>query len=755
MDISLNGKWKLYFYDSTEKEINHPSELTLTESIDATVPGNCELDLCESGILPKDIFKGENILLGEKYETYEWWYETSFDKVEYKNGERVILNFEGVDTLATYYLNGEVIGESDNMFISHQFDITDKMKDKNTLFVKIKSAILEELALESNVYIMSNYQRAYDYRAQIRKAPHQYGWDIMPRAVSAGIWRDVIIKVMPQCYFNQTYIVTDKIQDGKATLQYMYDIKLPKEYYGKNLTLKINGKCEDSEFEVKKRISYKSGHIMIDVDNAKLWWPYGYGEAKLYDVTSNLYLDDTLIASDTKTLGIRTVNLYRKDILDEKENSFRFIINGEDIVCKGSNWVPLDAYHSQDSKRYEKALNLVKDIGCNILRCWGGNVYEDTYFYDFCDKNGIMVWQDFAMACLLYPQTEEFFSKIKKEAESVIKKLRQHPSIILWSGDNECDMICKHETSYNPNIANKITRKIIPDVIMSHDKCRPYLQSSPYICDELFKARRFDLVSEDHLWGVRDFYKADFYKNHKAHFVSETGYHGSPCAKSVKKFIDEEFLWPPQNNKEWILHSSDQNGDSARVNLMIDQIRQLFGISLDNLEDFCLASQFSQAEAKKFFIERVRVQTPRTGGIIWWNLLDGWPQFSDAIVDYYFEKKLAYYYVKQSQAPFSIIIGELKEGHLPIYVVNDTLEAKCGNFEIIDADTSEVVYKGSYDVSKNTFKNVGKIKADYSEKRMLIIKWDNGCNHYLSGSVPFDFEKYKKWNEILMKEYTK
>lgn len=753
MNISLNGKWKLYYYNSVEKMADTPSALADVDFVECNVPGNVELDLSKAGILPEDMFKGENILLGEEYETYEWWYETVFDGVDINPGDRAVLKFEGVDTIAQYFLNGNLIGESDNMFIAHEFDITNLMEDKNTLHIRIKPAVLEELDMESNVYTMGNWQRKYDYRCRVRKAPHCYGWDIMPRAVSAGLWRDVSISVVPECGFRQVYIVTDHFEDKNAVLQFMYDIRLPRRFYRRNLTVRVKGICGENEFYAEKDITYKSGYIEILAENPKLWWPYGYGDANLYEVSAELLLDGEVIADEKFNFGIRTVKLLKKDIIEGDENCFRFVINGEDVVCKGSNWVPLDAYHSRDAMRYEKAMELVSDIGCNILRCWGGNVYEDTYFYDYCDRNGIMIWQDFSMACVLYPQTPEFHSKIAKEAESVIKKLRQHPSIILWSGDNECDMISMRETSANPNQANKITRQILPDVITAHDKCRPYLQSSPYISDIIFKTRRFDLIPENHLWGLRDYYKSNFYKNAKAHFVSETGYHGAPNADSVRRFIDDEYHWPPENNKQWILHSSDQVGNPSRVNLMTDQIRQLFGEVPDNLDEFCEASQFSQAEAKKYFIERVRINTPRTGGIIWWNILDGWPQLSDAVVDYYFEKKLAYHYIKRAQAPFTMICGETYDAHIPLYAVNDTLEPKSGTFAVECGNTGEIVLEGEYTIDANCFKKIGEIKADYSEKRMLMIKWNGGCNHYISGSVPFDLKQYRKWNKIIMENY--
>ncbi len=749
MNISLNGKWKLYYYDSIDKSVRHPDELVGIACIPCTVPGNVELDLSAAGILPEDLFKGENILQAEKYETYEWWYETQFDGVIARVGQKITLEFEGVDCIAEYYLNGELIGKSDNMLIPHEFDVTGKLKANNTLHVKISSAVLTENDMDSTAFAIRSPWKRQDWSTQIRKAPHSYGWDIFPRAISAGIWKSVSLKTYSDTYFKQAYFVTEEISDKNASVVFLYELQLAHRYYRSNLELEICGSCGDSTFEIKRKIEFKSGPVPFTIDNPKLWWPYGYGDANLYEINAKVYADGKVIAQHNTNAGIRTVELIRKDIIDNNENCFRFEINGEHVVCKGSNWVPLDAYHSRDAQRYEKALQMVKDIGCNILRCWGGNVYEQPYFYDFCDKNGIMIWQDFAMGCFIYPQTEQFQKVIANEAEVVIKMLRQHPSIILWSGDNECDLLLKKGISADPNVAYKLTRQVLPDMVITHDLCRPYLASSPFVSTDVFNSGSYKDIPENHLWGPRKYYKEDFYKNANAHFVSETGYHGAPSAESVRKFIDKEYVWPCKDNPQWILHSSDQHGNPDRVNLMVNQLRQMFAYEPDNLEEFCYYSQLSQAEAKKYFIERIRMMHPRTGGVIWWNLIDGWPQMSDAVVDYYYDKKIAYDYIKRSQSPFAIMMSENISTYHDVYAVNDTLEPKCGKCTITNGETGEVVLEKEYTLAPNSYKVIGRVEADFSQKALYIIKWDGGFNHFITGYPPFDKDKFKKWHEII------
>lgn len=728
--ISLNGSWSL----KGKPQGASDAELIAME---ATVPGCVQLDMSKNGYLPEDLYYGKNIKQTEKYECYEWEYTKKFSvPLERKN---VFIVFRGVDCLAEYYLNGIKIGESDNAFIPHEMEIGALLKDgENELTVHIKSPTIAAHAAQHDLFeIGPTWHLSGDIT--VRRPAHSYGWDIMPRAVTSGIWRDVYIEYRDDVYFTQTFF------DFRITPSFCYDTQSDwRDFHG--MELEICAECEDSRIYKKCPIKEKSGKITFTVENKKLWWPYGYGKPSVYKGEVRLYREGELIHTKPVSFGIRTAELQHTDGTDGKKGCFRFLINGVEVMCRGSNWVPLDAFHSRDRERYADALALVKDIGCNILRCWGGNVYEDHEFFDFCDENGIMVWQDFAMACHSYPQTDEFCAAIHKEATSIIREYRHHPSIILWSGDNEDDRMY-YDNGSLPSL-NKLTRKVLPDAVYRNDLGRPYMESSPYISDEVFYDRTLS-PSEDHIWGARDYFKTDFYKNSRCHFISETGYHGCPSLDSIKKFITPERVWPYFDNPEWILHSSDQDSNDFRVMLMDYQVRQLFGTVPNDPEKYILASQISQAEAKKFFIERVRASRPEKSGIIWWNLLDGWPQMSDAVVDYYFTKKLAYGYIKRSQAPFALVLGELADRHNTLYACNDTMENVSGTFRVFDVDTGETLLKGDFNAPKNATSAIGKVYTEYCERKMLKIEWNvngvRGFNHYLCGYPPFSLEKYAEW----------
>lgn len=378
-------------------------------------------------------------------------------------------------------------------------------------------------------------------------------------------------------------------------------------------------------------------------------------------------------------------------------------------------------------------------------------MYEDDLFYDMCDELGIAVWQDFGMACGTYPQDERMQKMIADEAAAVIKRLRQHPCICVWAGDNECDIMQMRTRDPNLNI---LTRNILPQAVNTHDGTRPYLPSSPYVSKKAHEIG-YDRTTEQHLWGPRDWFKGDYYAKANACFVSEIGYHGCPSPTSIYKFIDGDAY--PFDNKQCILHCSSPeypNGEfTYRNELMKKQVERLFGRGADNVEEFAAMSQISQAEADKFFIERFRIKKDKCGGVIWWNIIDCWPQFSDSVVDYYFVKKLAYHYITLSQQQFLCAMDDTG-GTLDGWAINDyPFDVEC-NYKIINTESGKTEFEGACTVSENVA-----IKLFSAEKPtdniFYKIEWNikpvnnvnyiektYGINHYSCFDKTIDFEHY-------------
>ena len=717
-----------------------------------TVPGNFELDLQAVGLLDEPFF-GLNMLRVQEFEDCHVWYGRSFEGAP-RPGHAAELVFEGLDCLADVYLNGRRIGSTDNMLVEHVFDVTGHLRGSNELLVHIRPAVeaAREFEYPAGVAAFSRHHESL----YIRKAPHMYGWDIMPRAVSAGIWRPVHVRHRPGERLEEVYLRTVALKDDSRTAQLRLCAKMRlADAPGGSYELRIQGACGESKFDVRQPVHFPAEECKFDVSQARLWWPRGYGEANLYDVTVSLLRDCAAIDRMTFQHGIRTVELLRTSTTTpEGAGEFCLKVNGTKVFAKGTNWVPADAFHSRDAARLPAILEMVEELECNIIRCWGGNVYENDTFYEWCDRRGVMVWQDFAMACAVYPQDDGFAAALEREAVKIVKRLRQHACLTLWAGDNECDWFWGSMHRGDPN-RNRLTRRVLPRVIQTHDPGRPYLPSSPYIDEAAHQAGK-ELVPENHLWGPRDYYKSDFYRKAVCHFASEIGYHGCPAPDSVRRFISPEKLWPYEGNDEWCLHSTNPSlgrdilpSVEHRVRLMANQIPPLFGAVPDNLDDFAFASQATQAEAFKYFIERFRAGKWRRTGIIWWNLMDGWPQFSDAVVDYYFVRKLAYWFIRASQQHVCLMVREEDDGRRTLVAVNDTLADAPLRYTVTDVDGGAQLAGGEAVAPANQAANLEPLVLEDDAPRMLLIEWTNaagsGRNHYLAGKPPVDLDKYRAW----------
>jgi len=789
--ISLNStklsEWTLYYGVQDKNAPQTPDELLHSEfkNILATVPGNVEIDLEREGII-KDPMLGTNVYDLRKFEAYDWWFVREFDAPELKSGERVELAFDGIDCIADIWLNNQLIASVEDMFVEHHYDVSDLLKEKNTLHVHIKST-----ELEARTYLRNNFGVRYDQLGEassVRKAPHMFGWDIMPRLMSAGIWKDVKLEIIPASYFSSVYWVTKEVYPDVKKANMFVDWQFHTDrLYVDDLTISFelerNGNyIVKREIPVTTTIARERMWGMEDVD---LWWPRGFGEQALYNASLKVKDANGIILCENKQkIGVRAAKLILTPINTEEEpGDFHFEVNGEYIFVKGTNWVPLDALHSRDIQHVDEAVGMLADLNCNMIRMWGGNVYESDRFYNLCDENGIMVWHDFTFGCTTYPQDDAFKQKVKNEADKVIRRLRNHASIVLWAGNNENDVSLQwggDQSHINPN-TDVISRQVLPLAVREWDPKTPYLPSSPFISEEVFKVHNKispELSPEMHLWGPRGFYKAPFYTENNARFVSEIGYHGAPNVESLKKMMTKENVYPWVKgakaeaedvvtvigevkkaeqlvwNDEWQCKATRSNANSQtnkeRNFLMVNQIKEVFGECPMELEDFVTASQIVQAEAKKYFIEFWRMNKGQRNGILWWNLRDGWPIVSDAIVDYYGGKKLAYDYIKNVQSDVCVMVGDIREGNTghPVIVVNDTRSKQKVEITIKDKDSGRTLLSKMVEVDAN-----GKLRVDELPKvrknELWIIEYkvdgQTYSNHYVAYTPPMKYEKYKKW----------
>jgi beta-mannosidase len=767
INITLCGEWNLFYGLYDKNAPGTPDELKNRNwpMIPAMVPGNVELDLLASGKIKKPEV-GNNIYDLRKYEAYQWWYYRTFKTPQTISGERVEIVFEGLDCIGRVWINNQLVGETDNMLIDHRFDITDLLKRDggNSIYVCINPAVKK-----GQEYLNGVIGSRGDFSGEsvnIRKAPSMYGWDIMPRLISAGLWREVFLDIKKPTKLKQVYWMTHSVNVPLSEAQMLLDLEFDTDYPTiDGLTMEVSLKRgARTIYENSYPLFVYSSRQRISLNNIDFWWPRGYGEPVLYDATVRIVDDKKNILDEKKQkVGIRTAELIHSEITTkENPGEFVFRINGEKVFVRGTNWVPLDALHSRDKNHLKETFAMIVDLNCNMIRCWGGNVYEDQDFFNLCDENGVMVWQDFVMACTMYPQNNEFRDKIRKEAINVIVKLRDHPSLVLWSGNNENDQSLQwtFQKPIDPGL-DIISREVLPRAIWEFDPIRSYLPSSPYYSEEYFRQGSNDsLLPEVHLWGPRGYYKAPFYTKVSAHFVSEIGYHGCPNRSSLERMFDPDYVYPWTNdgkwNDEWQTKAVRSHPNSTatvqRNNLMMNQVKALFGDSPKELDQFIFASQVVQAEAMKYFIELWRMDKFSKTGIIWWNLRDGWPIISDAIVDYYNSKKLAYYYIRQVQHDACVIIGDPQDGKHPVVGVNDTRERKSGIIAVSDADTGESLFSASFDIPVNGKTVIGYIPEKEKQSMWLIdysIGKEKYTNHYLAGKAPFKLDDYRQWYKKL------
>ena len=753
----IRGEWKLYYAKNSDcKEyasgISTVGELTargLTPTA-ATVPGSFLLDLYNAGKIP-DPFFGDNAIKLQYLEAMHVWYAVEFD-ADFDEDSGLL--FEGLDTIADVYLDGKHILRAENMFIPHKAKASGK--GRHTLLVHFSPVVIEARKYRSSASsnaLWYNYQSLY-----IRKSAHMFGWDILPRLVSCGIWKPIYITERKRDAINDVYVYTIYTKPDKniAKIRIFSDISVSDDLI-QNYKFRFSGKCGDSEFcEDIVPWGEQYGRLAFEIENAKLWWPRGYGEPNLYDCKAELLFGDEVVDTYEMKIGLRTVELVRSESIKDGEGQFLFKINGVPVFWRGVNWSPLSPFPSENEKRLGDGCDHLWQTGSNCVRMWGGGIYEADEFFDFCDSHGIMVWQDFMMACAVYPQDETFQKILEEEVTYQVCRLRSRASLMLWSGDNECD--CAFNTwggvVRDPN-GNVVTRETLPRIIRMHDFSRPYLPSSPYISKECFDNKLHS--PEEHLWGDRPHFASDFYVKSECLFVSEIGYHGAVSPASAKKFIGEKYLYPLLDEKgnanpHWLAHSTESTSSarempySYRMKMLVRKVTDYVRTLPATYEDFARVSQIIHAEAVKFFIELFRGGKWRRTGIIYWNLADGWPLSCEAVVDYYGVKKLAFEYMRRAYEPVYLMLRESDDG-LALVAANDTRNDAAIKYTLTDALTGKVIAEGKGTSAANAATDLGKVSLP-SPDTFCLITWETDgrkySSHYFGDIFNIDVEKYLK-----------
>jgi len=654
----------------------------------ATVPGYVHLDLLNNNLI-EDPYYRLNEHNQQWIDKKDWEYRTTFN-VDSRILEKdvVELNFKGLDTYANVYLNDKLILMADNMFTSYVVSCKDILKaTNNKLKVILESPI--KIGLEKREKLgyflpgaendQSELGGLGDIKVSIftRKPGYHFGWDWGPRLVSSGIWQDIELVAWNKATIADVNIVQDKLSDSKAELIAEIEVLSTTALEAKIL-------CKiDSENAIEQKVSLLEGinkiNIPIAIQKPELWWTNGLGSQKLYDFEIELFADSKLLSAVSKNVGLRTVELIQQP--DSIGKSFYFSVNGNPVFMKGANYIPQDIFLSRVADDdYEKLIKSAADANFNMLRVWGGGIYEKDIFYDLCDKYGILVWQDFMFACAMYPGNTEFLDNVKREAIFNVKRLRGHPCIVLWCGDNEILSAWsrwgwKEDVYENQgqNIVDtvwkaydKIFHNILPEVVKEFDPGRSYWSSSP---SAGFGELESGKSGDNHYWGVW-WAKEPMskYKEFIPRFMSEYGFQSFPELNSVKKYALEE---------DWDINSEVMKSHqrSSIGNVTIDEYMQRDYKKPKNFPMFLYVNHVLQAEGIKMAIEAHRRNMPVCMGSLYWQLNDCWPAASWSGIDNYGNWKAMHYFVKKAFNDILVSPDIDKNGRLRVTIVSDKLKS--------------------------------------------------------------------------------
>ena len=689
--IELNGEWSLCHFDEGcgEKQKAFLPEKKFKNSMKAKVPGAVHADLIKEKLIPEPLFN-MNVEKCQWVAEKEWWYKKEFEAPYLYSNKKTELVFEGLDTTSKIYLNGELVGETDNCLVPHTIDVTDKViPGKNTLIVKLDAGMFGVKNKEMERYMGKGGHGGE--RIWIRKPQYVFGWDWAPKLVSCGIWRPVRVVSYEKAAVRDVFIKT-KISGKSAVVTAEVELEsFITESLRLTLYVFIGGKLEKVTVNAKKGTNkYK---IIRKLGNPKLWWPRGAGEPNLYDFKLEVKDEGKLLDKFETRFGIREIKLVQETLpLPEGGKSFTLEINGKKVFCKGANWVPADCIFARITKeKYRNMVGIAAGANFNMFRVWGGGIYEDDEFYEACDESGIMVWQDFIYACAMYPDDDkEFYKAVKDETEKAVKRLRNHPGLVLWCGNNENNEA--YDERWIGNKADKrrifygkkVYNEILPSACVKFDGTRPYRPGSPYGGEYA----NSDYEGDMHAWNVGlhggPVGRIDYrnFENVRGRFISEYGLMSMPNYGSVKKYLPAKEMRP--GSKAFNFHTNRMNWfgvPKTDRGFMARQIELFYGDpKILSFKEFVKASQLIQGEGYKFEIEHLRRRMYTCSGSLFWMYADAWGEMGWTILDYYLGKKLSYYHVKKAYQPLLISIKKEEYG-VSIWVINDTLKSFSAELE--------------------------------------------------------------------------
>ena len=648
----------------------------------AVVPGDIHLDLLRNRLI-EDSFYRDNEAKLQWIDKASWEYRTTIEATaKMLAHEHVDLVFEGLDAACDVYLNGQKLASPDNMFREWRVDAKPAMKQGGNELLIVFPPPMEAA---EKVAVQDPWQPRIhtDPKVYLRKAAYEYGWDWGPRFVTSGIWRPAHLELWDEARVSDLFVEQKDITAAVAHLDVQMDV-VASHAGPANLVLSYGLGNTATKAEQKVTLTAGVNHFEfpVEIDHPRLWYPNGYGAQPIYQFHAELDADGkTADHADAKT-GLRSVVLRRDR--DQWGRSFEFVVNGIPVFAKGADVIPFDSFPSRvTTALYRRILQSAKDSNMNMIRHWGGGYYESQEFYDMCDEMGLMVWQDMMFGNDWQPGTYDFKQQIEREAEYQIARLRNHPSIVLWSGNNETELV--RDWNGRGDLPVDVRLRLWEDYltefsgILARTAARlepeiPYWPSSPSAdYEDISDAYQSGDTHDWTVWhGNADF---DEYQKHHWRFVSEYGFQSFPEMKTIESFTkpeDRTSIFTPV----MLAHQKNSAGNT----IIHDYMLRYYGEPKD-FASFLYASEVLQAEGIKTGAEGFRRDRPRTMGSIYWQLNDCWPVASWSSIDSEGRWKALQYYARRFYAPV-LVSPAVENGALAVYVVSDRTKSEDGKLHL-------------------------------------------------------------------------
>ncbi len=662
----------------------------------AVVPGVVQQDLLRYGLI-RDPSYGLNEKTYQWAGLSDWEYRNTFSLTPAERACRHIdLVFEGLDTFATVYLNGEPVLQADNMFRQWRLPLAHKLRpggnELRIVFHSPVTSLLDKVkALPFHLPTVNQIQEICEEGIATdpytRKAPYQYGWDFNPRLVTEGIWQPVRLEAWNKLRLDDLHIHQRHI--AKDGAYFDTGLSIDADSAATALVEITYQAPAAAAFSPLTRLSVALHPGMNDISlpgsirSPQLWWPNDYGPQAMYRFKAIVQLQGETVRAE-KSVGFRSVELRREK--DQWGKSFGFIINGVPIFAKGVSVVPIDVFPNRITReRLLPMLTAARDAHMNMLRVWGGGIYEPDAFYEICDRLGLMIWHDFMFGGEMPAYDADFLDNVRHEAIDQVRRLRDHPSIVLWCGNNEIETAwnswkerIQFKNALPPDSRDavwggylRLSNTILGGVVAAYSPGTPYWPSSPSADYDMPPSNNSD--GDMHYWKVwYNNLPSEKYTELLPRFISEFGFESFPAMATLRSFAP-----PDQLHLESPVMSAHQKSMGAHGNQIIAAaVQRDYGKPVD-FPALVYLSQVEQADAMKVGVEDFRRLRPRTMGALYWELQDGWPDIYSASIDYYGRWKALQWYARRFYSPL-LISPCTDHGQVNVFAISDRRQAVSG-----------------------------------------------------------------------------